>query len=61
MEIKNFLELSVGKWFTQRTSYHLAQQTAENSKSEIIIEWLPQEHPEVVKLCQQYQINSTAT
>lgn len=61
MEIKNFLELTVGKWFSQRTSYHLDQQSAENSKSEITIEWLSQDTPEVVALCQEYKINPSET
>ncbi len=57
MEIQEFLELCSGKWFSQRTSYHLEQQKAENSKSELIIERLAPDHSEVVKLCQQYRIN----
>ncbi|MGK7873556.1 MAG: phycobiliprotein lyase [Xenococcaceae cyanobacterium] len=61
MEIKEFLELSAGKWFSQRTSYHLDREKAENSKSEIIIEMLSPDHPEVVKLCEQHKINPSFT
>ena len=61
MDIKEFLELSVGNWFSQRTGYHLEQEKSENSKSDISIERLPQEDPEVVKLCELYQINPSVT
>ncbi len=57
MDIKEFLELSTGNWFSQRTSYNLEREKFENNKSEITIEMLSQDHPEVVKLCEQHKIN----
>jgi hypothetical protein len=54
MDVKEFFELSAGKWFSQRTSHHLAFKQSENGKSEIVIETLPTDHPEVVELCKQY-------
>lgn len=57
MEIQKFLDLSVGNWFCQRTSYLLNPETAENSKSELQITSLDLEHPEVVKLCEEHNIN----
>lgn len=57
MDIKEFFQLSAGKWFSQRTSHHLAFKQAENGKSDIQIEVLPQDHPEVAKLCEQYSID----
>jgi len=57
MDIKEFFEQSAGKWFSQRTSHHLAFRQAENGKSNITIEMLGADDPEVVKLCEQYQID----
>jgi hypothetical protein len=51
MNIQEFFEQSAGKWFTQRTSHHLASKQAESGKSNITIEILPADTPEVVKLC----------
>ena len=56
MDIQKFFEQSAGKWFSQRTSHHLAFKQAENGKSNITIEMLSCDDPEVVKLCQQYDI-----
>lgn len=57
MDIQEFFELSAGKWFSQRTSHHLAFKQSESGKSDIMIEMLAQDHPDVVKLCQQYEID----
>ncbi|MHC5612001.1 MAG: phycobiliprotein lyase [Nostoc sp.] len=57
MNIEEFFELSAGKWFSHRTSQHLAFNQSESSKSDIIIETLTVDDPEVIKLCQQYKIN----
>jgi len=57
MNIEEFFQLSAGKWFSHRTSQHLAFNQSEHSKSDIIIETLAVDHPEVSKLCQQYKIN----
>jgi phycoerythrin-associated linker protein len=57
MQIQEFLNLSIGKWFCQRTSYLLNPEQAENSKSEITISELNSEHPEVVRLCQKHDLN----
>ncbi|MEA5594553.1 phycobiliprotein lyase [Rivularia sp. UHCC 0363] len=56
MNIEEFFELSAGKWFSHRTSHHLAFKQSEGGKSDIIIETLPADHPEVIKLCEQHQV-----
>jgi len=56
MNIEEFFDLSAGKWFSHRTSHHLALKQFEHSKSDIIIETLAVDHPEVIKLCQLYEI-----
>ncbi len=57
MTIQEFLELCVGKWFSQRTSYHFEQQKAESHKSELTIEWLTHDDPQVTAWCKHYQID----
>ncbi|MBW4634454.1 MAG: phycobiliprotein lyase [Iphinoe sp. HA4291-MV1] len=57
MNIEEFFELSAGKWFSHRTSHDLACKQSENGKSDTIIERLSSDHPEVVKLCQQYNVD----
>lgn len=57
MDIKEFFEQSAGKWFSQRTSHHLAFKQAENGKSNITIEMLAADAPEVIKLCELYEVD----
>ncbi|MFB2975350.1 phycobiliprotein lyase [Microseira sp. BLCC-F43] len=58
MDIKEFFQLSAGKWFSQRTSHHLSFKQAESGKSEIRIEILSADDPAAIKLCQQYEIDT---
>jgi CpeS-like protein len=58
MDIKEFFQLSAGKWFSQRTSHHLAFKQAESGKSDIRIEILSADDPAAIKLCQQYEIDT---
>jgi hypothetical protein len=57
MDIKEFLEQSIGNWFSLRTAYQLNKGETENSKSEISLEILLPEHPEVISLCQEYNLD----
>lgn len=56
MDIKEFFEQSAGKWFSQRTSHHLTPKPAETGQSNMVIEILPANAPEVIQLCQRYNI-----
>jgi hypothetical protein len=56
MDIMEFFQLSAGKWFSQRTSHHLAFKQSESGKSELKIELLDKQDPAVIQLCQQYEI-----
>lgn len=56
MDIKEFFDLSAGKWFSHRTSHHLAFKQFEDGKSDIVIETLAADRPEVIQLCQKYKI-----
>ncbi len=57
MDINEFLQSCTGNWFSQRSSYHVAQQQGMSHKSELAIEWLSLDDPEVAKRCQTHQID----
>lgn len=54
MNIVEFFDHSVGKWFSQRTSYQLAQQEKwhQSDKTDVFMTALPAQDPEVVRLVQ---------
>ncbi|HIK07325.1 MAG TPA: phycobiliprotein lyase [Trichormus sp. M33_DOE_039] len=60
MNIEEFFELSAGKWFSHRSSHSLDVKPSEDGKSNLIIETLAADHPEVIQLCQQYEISPSA-
>jgi len=45
MDVKEFFQLSAGKWFSQRTSHHLAFKQSESGKSDLKIDMLPADDP----------------
>lgn len=57
MNIERFFELSAGKWFAHRTTHELTTQKSVESKSEITIELLNANHPEVLSVCEIHQMN----
>ncbi|ELR97323.1 phycobiliprotein lyase [Gloeocapsa sp. PCC 73106] len=61
MEIQEFLDLSVGNWFCQRTTYLLNPEKAENSKSEMTITPLDSAHPDSVRLRQEHHLDTNQT
>jgi CpeS-like protein len=56
MDITEFFQQSVGKWFSQRTSHSLTLKQSESGKSNLVIEGVPATDPAVIQLCQQHQI-----
>jgi hypothetical protein len=56
MTIQEFFERSAGKWFSQRTSHLLADRASQHQKSEVAIELLPADLPEILALAQQHQV-----
>jgi CpeS-like protein len=56
MTIQTFFELSVGKWFSQRTSHLLADRESAHQKSEIVVEILAADCPEILALAQQHSV-----
>ena len=57
MDIKTFLDLSTGKWLSQRTTHSLDEEKAENNKTEIVIEQLASRDDQLVRLCEQAKID----
>jgi hypothetical protein len=60
MDINTFIEQTGGNWFSQRTTYNLADSQVENSKADLTMEILTLDHPKINQLCNDYQINSEA-
>jgi hypothetical protein len=60
MEIREFFELSTGKWFSLKTSHHLEIKQSEQGKSELEIDILPSDSPQVSQICQQAGIDPSA-
>lgn len=61
MEIRSFLELCAGNWFSQRTNFLFTQQTSENQKSELAIASLAPADATLVALCQQHHLDPNLT
>jgi CpeS-like protein len=57
MDVKEFFELSAGKWFSQKTSHHLTLKQSEHGKSDLVIDILAIDDPQIVQLCNQASIN----
>lgn len=57
MDIKEFLELSLGKWFSQRTIHNLSSGELQAGKSNLTIDFLPENEPTIIQLCEHYQVN----
>jgi hypothetical protein len=59
MSILNFLEKSVGKWFSQRTSYQLGQteEWHQSDKTNVFQELVPPDAEDVVKLCDRANLD----
>ena len=60
MNIEEFFDLSIGKWFAHRSSHNLNAQESQEGKSDVFIEKLPGSHPEVVGLCEQHEVLSSS-
>ena len=60
MDIKTFLDLSTGKWLSQRTTHSLDEEKAENNKTEIVIEQLASNDDRLVRLCEQAKIDPSS-
>lgn len=59
MDITEFLELCVGKWFSQRTVHNLSSGQLQAGKSTLKIDHLQQNDATVAQVCQAYQVDPT--
>jgi hypothetical protein len=57
MDIIEFFQQSVGKWTSQRSNHLLSAAQPESDRSEIYMDFLPQDDPAVVELCQSHQVD----
>ena len=57
MDIKAFLNLCTGNWFSQRTNYNLSEEKTESSKADLSITMISSEDSQLVQLCQQHRID----
>ena len=57
MDLKEFLNLSAGRWFSQRTNYFLGEDKADNSKADITIEFIPPDDARATQLCQKHDLD----
>ena len=61
MDIRKFVELSLGRWRSQRSAHHLAFSHFEEVTSTIDIVPLAEEDLEVINLCKSYEIDPQMT
>lgn len=57
MNLKKFLDLSEGRWFSQRTNYLLGEDKADNSKADITIELMAKDDSFAIELCQKHHLD----
>lgn len=61
MNLQKFLDLSAGKWFSQRTNYFLGEDRVDNSKADITIELISPQDIKAVKLCDKHNLDPQLT
>jgi hypothetical protein len=57
MDIKEFFELSAGKWFSQRSSHHPAAPQSAGDRSTLQFDLLDKTDPTVIQACQQSKLD----
>ncbi|BAZ03798.1 phycobiliprotein lyase [Calothrix sp. NIES-3974] len=57
MDAMQFFQLSAGRWKSARTTHHLAFKRSEFGESEIQVETLTADDPEIINLCQMHDID----
>lgn len=57
MDVMEFFQHSGGKWRSQRTTHHLAFKRSEAGESEIQVEALAADHPQIVEICQLHDVD----
>ena len=57
MDIKKFIDLCTGNWFSQRTNYQVETEKTESNKADLSITLIATDDSRVSQLCQQNHIN----
>ncbi len=57
MDAMQFFRLSAGRWQSSRTTHHLAFKRSELGESDILVETLDADDPEIIALCQMHEID----
>jgi hypothetical protein len=57
MDVMEFFQLSTGTWRSQRTTHHLAFKRTEAGESEIKVQALAADHPQVIEICQLHEVD----
>ncbi|WP_034937094.1 phycobiliprotein lyase [Gloeocapsa sp. PCC 73106] len=60
MDISQFIQMSIGRWRSQRSAHHLAFAHFEQVTSTIDILSLTKDNPEVINLCKSYGVDPEA-
>ncbi|BAZ38423.1 hypothetical protein NIES4101_43600 [Calothrix sp. NIES-4101] len=59
MNAMEFFQQSAGRWKSSRVTHHLAFKRSETGESEILVETLAADDPEIIELCQMHNIDPT--
>jgi hypothetical protein len=57
MDALEFFRNSAGKWKSSRVTHHLAFKRSETGESEILVETLSADNPEIIELCKMHDID----
>jgi CpeS-like protein len=57
MDAMEFFRLSAGRWKSTRATHHLAFKRSETGESEIQVETLDANDPEIIALCQMHEVD----
>jgi hypothetical protein len=57
MDAMIFFQKSAGQWKSQRTTHHLPFRRAETGDSEIYVEALTPDHPQVIAICEMHEVD----
>ncbi|WP_008310040.1 phycobiliprotein lyase [Leptolyngbya sp. PCC 6406] len=60
MEAMDFFRMSEGRWYSQRTTHHLAMRRTELGNLEITASVLAADAPQVVNICQMHDVDPAA-